>query len=42
VKFPLKVDYNDLDTVLAENTDKPGTFYLDVRPDAPEIEANLK
>jgi len=41
VKFPLKVDYNDLDTVLAENTDKPGTYYVAVRPDAPEIEANM-
>jgi hypothetical protein len=27
---------------LAENTDKPDTFYLDVCPDAREMEANLK
>jgi hypothetical protein len=31
-----------VDTVLAENTDKPDTFYLDVCPDAREMEANLK
>jgi hypothetical protein len=29
-------------TVLAENADKPDTFYLDVCPDARETEANLK
>ena len=42
VKFPLKVDDNNLDTVLAENTKEPDTFYLDICPDAQEIEANLK
>jgi hypothetical protein len=42
VKFPVKVDDNNLDTVLAENTKEPDTFYLDICPDAQEIEANLK
>jgi hypothetical protein len=28
--------------VLAENTGKPDTFYLDLCPDAREIEANLE
>ena len=42
VNFPLKVDDDNLDTVLAKNTDKPDTFYLDICPSAQEIEANLK
>jgi hypothetical protein len=42
VHFPIDVDDNNLQEILTKNTGKPDTFYLDICPNAEEIEANLK
>jgi hypothetical protein len=42
VHFPIDIDDNNLQEILTKNTGKPDTFYLDICPNAEEIEANLK